>query len=48
MSDKDELLLGLNPYSGDSDGDWYSDSDDEMPLDPTSRTDTDGDGIPDE
>jgi len=48
ISDKDELLLGLNPYSYDSDGDWYSDSDDEMPLDPSSRTDTDGDGIPDE
>ena len=47
LDDEEEILLGLNPYNGDTDGDWWSDSDDEMPLDPSSREDMDGDGIPD-
>ena len=47
LDDKEELLLGLNPYKGDTDGDRCNDSDDEMPLDPSSRDDMDGDGIPD-
>lgn len=47
LTDKEELLLGTNPFDGDSDGDWWNDFDDQMPLDPTSRQDSDSDGIPD-
>ena len=47
LDDKEELLLGLNPYKGDTDGDRVNDSDDKMPLDPASYQDMDGDGIPD-
>ena len=48
LSDIREAELGTNPYYWDSDGDQRGDDWDEMPLDPNSFLDTDGDGIPNE
>jgi len=47
LSDIKEAELGTNPYYWDSDGDDFGDDWDQMPLDPNSFEDTDGDGIPD-
>ena len=48
LSDIREAELGTNPYNRDSDNDGEFDGMDEMPLDPNSFKDLDGDGIPDE
>ena len=48
LTDIKENEIGTDPYNGDTDGDWWDDSSDKMPLDPSSRSDLDGDGIPDE
>ena len=47
LSDIKEAELGTNPHYWDSDGDEFGDDWDQMPLDPNSFEDTDGDGIPD-
>lgn len=48
LTDIIENEIGTDPYNGDTDGDYWDDSWDKMPLDPSSRNDLDGDGIPDE
>ena len=48
LTDIREDEIGTDPYNGDTDGDRWDDSWDKMPLDPSSRSDLDGDGIPDE
>jgi len=47
ISDAQELDDGTNPLSSDTDSDSVTDSEDDLPLDPTETTDTDGDGIGD-
>ena len=47
ISDAQELEDGTNPLSPDTDSDTVIDSEDDLPLDPTETTDTDGDGIGD-
>ena len=45
VSDADEIALGLDPFSRDSDGDGYDDGADVFPSDPLEWFDTDGDGV---
>ncbi|MDB9779261.1 thrombospondin type 3 repeat-containing protein, partial [Flavobacteriaceae bacterium] len=45
ISDLDEIILGTNPFSRDSDGDGYDDGADVFPSDPLEWIDTDADGV---
>ena len=45
ISDLDEIILGTNPFSRDSDGDGYDDGADAFASDPLEWIDTDADGV---
>lgn len=45
ISDVDEIILGTNPFSRDSDGDGYNDGADAFASDPLEWIDTDADGV---